>query len=193
MSSNESTVTNEIVITDTNALISRADSIVNSCTGPNCNTSSATRNKITQELSLLSQEQANTLLKSLTIPPSAEIARAILFAYIELGASVSSVYSFQCGDNPTISMTCVSNATSVKQAQKQLDTVIQEPVANGVNHFAVISILIVIASIAFLFFVFFFLFGLLDSALKPKNQTIKVNANDNYILINDTKVLPTKV
>lgn len=151
-----------IVETDTLALIAEADSVVQSCTGPNCNVSQDIRNTINQNVSQLAQEQSNLTLSALSIPSSSVLGRQIYTAYVNLGAAVASVYNFQCGDTITNSTTCVLNASSVQTAQNNLQSLLNQPTQNEINHLIILSILAIIALIAFILFFIFLIIGLFE-------------------------------
>jgi hypothetical protein len=151
-----------IVETDTLALIARADNIVKNCTGTNCNVSDVTRTSITQNLSKLAQEQSMATLILLSISTSSIIGREIYEAYLNLGAAVASVYNFQCGNNVN-NTTCVTNATSVKTAQNNLENLLVQPATNEANHIVVVSILLIIGIIAFILFFIFLIIGLFET------------------------------
>lgn len=152
-----------IVTTDSLALISQADAIVIACTGTNCNTSSATRTQITQQSSTLAQRQASYTLTILGISRNSILGRNINVAYLNLGAAVASVYNFQCGDNINESSTCVSNATSVQNAQNTLRSLLVTPATDDVTHIIVISILSTIGFIALFLFFIFMMIGILEN------------------------------
>jgi hypothetical protein len=155
-----------IVETDTLALIERADNIIRSCTGTNCNVSEATRTTITQQLSLLAQDQAKSTLILLSIPLSSVFGRNIVNSYMNLGAAVASVYNFQCGNNTVNSTRCVTNASSVQAAQNNLQFLLVQPAENEFHHVIVLSILLIIAIIAFILFFIFLIIGLIEKMLE---------------------------
>lgn len=155
-----------IVNTDTLTLIERANIIVIGCTGTNCNVSDSTRRIIKQELSTLSQEQSNATLTLLSLTPSSTLSRNINDAYINLGAAVSSVYNFQCGNITVNATNCVTNASSVQIAQNNLESLLVQPATNEINHIVVLSILFIVAMIAFLLFFIFLLIGLIEGIIE---------------------------
>lgn len=155
-----------IVTTDTNALISQADSIIRACIGVNCNTSAATRTQITQQSSTLAQQQANNTLTTLGVPRNSILGRNINVAYLNLGSAVASVYNFQCGDSTANSNSCVSNASTVKDAQDTLRSLLTSPSTNDASNAIVISILSIVGFTSImLFFIFLFIgiFGMVPS------------------------------
>lgn len=174
MSSSGISVSSNIVAVDTDALISQADAIVRDCTGPNCNTSTETRNRITQQSSILAQSQANTTLAALGIPISSEMSRRISVSYNKLGASVAAVYNFQCGNNPSTSNMCVNSSTSVKEAQQELVQVLEVPVTSEFNHFVSVSILVIIIGITVILFIIFLIFGIITAVITPSPQIIRL-------------------
>lgn len=155
-----------IVETDTLAMIAEADNIVRSCTGPNCNVSTTTRTNITRQLSTLAQNQAQLTFTLFSIPSSSVLGRNIYNAYLELGSAVSSVYNFQCGNNTTNSVNCVTNASSVQIAQNNLQSLLIQPAVNEVNHVVILSILLSIGIISFILFFVFLIIGLFDQMLE---------------------------
>lgn len=158
-----------IVDTDTLQLISQADSIVQSCTGgTGCNTSLATRTSITENLSKTAQTQANNTLRVLSISPYSVLGRNIYNGYIELGAAVSSVYNYQCGNSTVNSTTCVTNASSVHTAQDNLQSLLSQPAIDDTKHIIILSILLCIAVTAFILFFVFLIIGLIGAlAIAP--------------------------
>jgi len=152
-----------IVTTNTTDLINLANDIVTSCTGPNCNVSDSTRTSITQQLSLLSQKQSDDTIVILSIPKSSTTARNIYNSYLNLAASVSSVFNYQCGDT-TNNSSCITNSSSVISAQDSLVSILTQPATNEFNHITVIAILLSVTFIAILFFLIFLLVGLLNTA-----------------------------
>jgi hypothetical protein len=152
-------------MTDTTALISQANIIVQACTGTNCNVSQETRRAITEKLSILAQEQSDTTLFLLGIPKSSVIGRNIYESYLNLGAAVSSVYNFQCGNNVTNSYTCVPNSNNVKLAQDSLQTLISQPAQNEIHHITILSILMSIAIIALILFFVFLIIGMIETLI----------------------------
>lgn len=155
-----------IVETDTLAMIAEADSIVKSCTGPNCNISTNTRTTITRQLSTLAQNQAQATFALLSIPSSSVLGRNIYNAYLDLGSAVSSVYNFQCGNNTANSTNCVTNASSVQTAQNNLQQLLVQPAVNEANHVIILSILLGIGIIAFILFFIFLIIGLFEKMLE---------------------------
>ena len=154
-----------IVDADTLQLISQADSIVQSCVGgPGCNTSPQTRTLIKETLSKTAQTDANETMRLLSIPTSSVTGRNIYDGYIALAASVSSVYNYQCGDDTTKSASCVTNSTSVQNAQDNLQSLISQPSIDNTKHVIALSILLSIAIIAFILFFVFFIIGLVGTA-----------------------------
>jgi len=165
-----------IVETDTATLIVQADNIVKGCTGTNCNTSDTIRTSITQNSSILAQNQATATLVLLSIPTSSVLGRQIYEAYLNLGAAVASVYNFQCGDNTTTSSTCVPNASSVKDAQNSLQSLLVQPATNQANHIIVLSILLAIGIIAFILFFIFLIIGLFEKLFEAPVEGAKYAA-----------------
>lgn len=159
MSSIGKTTASDIVIADTYTLIAQADDIVNDCKGTNCNVSLETQTKIKQQLSTLAQQLSSNTLYELSIPTSSTTARQIYDAYLILGSSVASVYSFQCGATTVNSASCVSNSDSVQSAQKNLTNLLIEPATNEVNHAIVLSILATIGLICLVLFTIFMIVG----------------------------------
>lgn len=155
-----------IVETDTLAMTAEADNIVRSCTGPNCNVSTTTRTNITRQLSTLAQNQAQSTFTLLSIPSSSVLGRNIYNAYLDLGSAVSSVYNFQCGNNTTNSVNCVTNASSVQTAQNNLQSLLVQPAVNEANHVIILSILLSIGIIAFILFFIFLIIGLFEKMLE---------------------------
>lgn len=155
-----------IVQTDTIALINKADDIVRACTGTNCNTSSATRTAITEQLSTLAQNQAASTQRFLSVPSNSVVGRNIYEGYLNLGAAVASVYNFQCGNSTVNSLTCVTNATSVRNAQVNLEAVLLQPAQNEGSHIVVLSFLITLVLFAFFLFFIFFSIGLIGSIVE---------------------------
>ena len=149
-----------IVHTDTLAMIFQADNIVRACTGTNCNVSPSTRTTITQQLSMLAQDQATATLFLLSIPSSSVLGRNIYEAYLDLGAAVASVYNFQCGDVTVNSTNCVTNASSVQTAQSNLQNLLITPAINETNHILILSILFSITIITSILFFIFLIIGL---------------------------------
>lgn len=148
-------VSSTIVQTDTFRLIAEADSIVRSCTGTNCNTSSATQTAITQQLSLLAQQQSTETQQLLSIPNNSVIGRDIYEGYLNLGAAVAAVYNFQCGANTVTSESCVTSSTTVQNAQQNLENILTVPAETESTHIIVLSVLFSLIFIfSFLFFIF---------------------------------------
>lgn len=164
-----------IVTTDTLQLIDKANSIVQSCTGgPGCNTSPQTRTSITQNLSKTAQDQANETLRILSVPPSSILERNIYNGYIDLAAAVSSVYNYQCGNNTITSVTCVTNASSVQNAQHNLQSLILQPAIDNTKHIISLSILLSVAIIALILFFVFLIIGLIGTlSLSPHPSPIQ--------------------
>lgn len=164
MSSSIGNNTAEVIVdTDTVELIAQADSIVQSCTGLNCNISPDTQNKITQNLSSTAQTQANDAIKVLSIPPSSILARDVFDGYIELATAVSSTYNYQCGATTVNSASCVTSSSSVQSAQNNLVSLLSPPAEADVNHIVIVSILMAIAVTAFILFFVFLIIGLVGS------------------------------
>jgi hypothetical protein len=161
------TIVNENIL----ELIYTANSIVSACTGPNCNVANSTQTKIKQQLSLVSQQQFETTLSLLSIPTSSIIAKEIFNAYLDLAASVSSVYNYQCGATINTSTECVTNSSSVKSSQYRLQQLLTIPAINQVNHITIVSILSTIAFVAMLLFLILFLLGLIESLFNVISET----------------------
>src|SRR5947208_4321077 len=157
-----SSLATTIVRLDTQALINEADNIVKSCSGTNCNTSNAVRTSITESLSFLAQQQSNATLRYLSISSSSVLGRQIYEAYLDLSASVSSVYNFQCGNNTITSSTCVPNALPVITAQNNLQTLLVTPAINNAKHIAVLSLTAFLLILTFGMFIFFLFIGLFE-------------------------------
>lgn len=152
-----------IVQTDTLQLIDKADSIVRSCTGTNCNTSLVTQTAIKQELSILAQQQAEQTQRFLSIPENSVIGRTVYEDYLNLGAAVAAVYNYQCGANTVISQTCVTSSTTVQNAQNILEMTLLQPAQTEGSHIVISALLFsVILVCAFLFFIFL-LIGLIST------------------------------
>lgn len=149
-----------IVDVDTLSLIAEANQIVQNCSGSNCHSSSETQRQITEQLSILAQNQARSTQHLLVVPASSKIGRDIYEGYIELGAVVAATYNYQCGNNVTNSVTCVTNASAVQIAQQNLETVLLQPAQIETNHVIVISILVSLILVALLLFFVFFVIGL---------------------------------
>lgn len=155
-----------LVDIDTLGLISEADNVVNNCTGSNCNISEATRTTITHRLSELAQTQANATLLIFFIPSSSTLGRQIYEAYLNLGAAVSSVYNFQCGNSTVNSISCVNNATSVQTAKKKLQSLLIRPADNEIRHIVITAILAIVGIVAFIMFFIFLIIGLFQKMLE---------------------------
>lgn len=177
---------NAIVTNDTNALISQANTIVDGCTGTNCNTSDAIRTQITQQLSILAQNQSSNTLSSLSISSLSPLGREIYESYLNLGSSVASVYNFQCGDNPANSFTCVNNASIVQTSQNNLQQLLNQPANNKRNNIIISSVLIAIIVVLVSIFFIYLLIGLFDKSstirYTPLNHSIKENASTVEII-----------
>jgi hypothetical protein len=179
-----------IVNTDTLALIDRANTIVNACTGTNCNVSESTRREITQQLSTLSQQQTNATLTLLSIPSTSVLARNINDSYLNLSAAVSSVYNFQCGDNTMNATNCVTNASSVQVAQNNLESLLIQPATNETNHILVLSILFGITILTIFLFFIFLIVGMIET-YPPETVPIQILQQPNIKIIrNDTLSVP---
>ncbi|CAH6420052.1 Hypothetical protein HVR_LOCUS1083 [uncultured virus] len=176
---------NTIVDTDTLELVSEADNIVRSCSGTNCNFSSATQTQITQKLSTTAQEQADATLLLFSIPNNSVVGRNIYNGYLNLGSAVSSTYNYQCGATTVNSVNCVTSASSVQAAQNNLQSLLTEPAINNTNHIIILSILFGIAVIAFILFFVFLIIGLFEFLVKAPfegakyMQTIQQTAQAN--------------
>lgn len=166
-------LSNNIVINDTNELINKANDIILQCTGPNCNTSLETRQKIFTELSILSNEQAYDTIALLSLPNTSPISQLIVNKYGNLAEAVSSVYIYQCGS--TINNRCVLDSDNVKIAQEALIILLYNPGINKTRELVTISLIIIIIFISFMLFFIFLLFGFIESLF----------SSNNYILINN--------
>lgn len=162
---------NTIVTNDTQSLINQADNIVRSCTGTNCNTSITTRRSITENSSLLAQQQSTNTLSSLGISSSSVLGRQINDAYLDLGSSVSSVYNYQCGNSTVNSTQCVTSASSVNEAQNNLESLLTQPASDNTTNIVVVSILASIGLIFFILFVVFLIIGFVEKSKAETKQT----------------------
>lgn len=159
-----------IVNNDTLQLISKADFIVRECKGPRCNTSPITKNKIRTHLSLEAQNQAVNVSSILSVDTHSVIGRKIYDGYLNLAASVSSVYNYQCGTSTIGSELCVTNSSSVQQAQNILISLLQ----TSFTDILIPSILFSIASASFVLFLSFFIAGIVLSQL-TKNDPLFIS------------------
>lgn len=153
----------DIVVTDTNQLIDRADSVIQQCNYPGCSQSPATQTKITQSVSRLSQEQAVITLNAFAIPISSVPGRNIFDAYQNLGSAVSSTYLYQCGSTTINSNACVNNVDRVKVAQQNLEDLLVGPVTAESNYLIGLSVLASLAVIMMMLFLIFILIGIFAS------------------------------
>jgi hypothetical protein len=167
-----------IVSTDTVVLIDEANNIVKACSGPNCNVAPSTRDAITKRLASVATEQANYAVFLFSIPVSSILARNIHQSYLELAAAVSSVYSFQCGDDTVKGGDCTINSSAVTTAQNNLVNTMSQPATVEINHMIVLSILAIIGLISIFLFFVFMLIGLLERA---NESTVTIADRNSYI------------
>jgi hypothetical protein len=154
-----------IVNTDTLQLISKANEIIESCkNNSNCQIPSDTSNVITKSLSETAQAQASNTLRTLSIPTSSILGRNIFNRYLDLAAAVSSTYINQCGSTIVNSIPCVTNSTSVQNAQDNLRSSLSQPATDDTTNIIVMSILLSIAVVAFILFMVFLMIGLIGVA-----------------------------
>jgi hypothetical protein len=164
-----------VVTAATTELIAKADSIVLLCTGSNCNVSNSTTEKIKQQLSILSQSQASNTLKILTIPISSVVGNNIFNGFLDLGAAVSSTYSYQCGASITSNL-CVYNGNAVVIARNNLIQLIEDPINKSINNIINLSIIFGIVVILLFLFLIFLVVGTIEfiaEGILRRNKTVK--------------------
>jgi len=187
-----------IVNNDTLQLIYQANEIVQSCKGGlGCNFSPETKNSINDNLSQTAQSQSDNTLRLLSISSSSVLGRNIFNGYLDLAASISSVYIYQCGSTTINSTICVTNSSSVKFAQNNLVSLISQPYLDNINNIIVMSILLTISIISFTLFIIFLIIGFTETPTISNNNTNNNTNNNNNIVksvksssINDQMVLP---
>ena len=183
-----------IVNNDTLQLIYQANEIVQSCKGGiGCNFSSETKKLIEKNLSQTAQQQSYNTLRLLSISTLSVLGRNIHNGYIDLAAAVSSVYIYQCGSTTINSTTCVTNSSSVKISQNNLESLISQPYIDNTNNIIIMSILLTISIISFTLFIIFLIIGFTEIPTIPitnntTNTTIVKSANLSPI--NDQIALP---
>lgn len=162
-----------LVQNNTNSLISQANTIVSQCSGPNCNTSSATQTLIYESLSSSAQTMSYETIINYSIPQNTVIARRILQGYIDLAAAVATVYSFQCGAQTT-NNNCVIHASSVIQAQNHLITILVIPINDYQSYVAMTSLLSIMSVILGIMIFIFIIFGIFELIHHNHKQHIDI-------------------
>ena len=143
-----------LVDSDIITLINRADSIVSSCTGTNCNISPNTRRQVVVQLSELSQDLSRNTLKLLSLPPNTISARNITAGYIQLSSTISSVYNY------STAQVCVTSNLRVIRARDTLISLLITQIVQQNNDFIALSIISVIIVVSLILFLVFLIIGL---------------------------------
>lgn len=159
----------EIINNDTINLVNKANEIVLSCTGTNCNTSPETKRNVTVELSQLSQQQANNLARIFELSNNSILAREIYTGYINLSMNVSQQYNYGC-NNTTQNNNCTLLSSNVIRSQEELRNLLEEPAEAISKHFLVIYVILIIAMILLFLFFISIIIGLIKLLFKAPKQ-----------------------
>lgn len=189
-----SNTANNIVDDDIMELIEEANKIVRSCSGINCNFSTTTQTQISQSLSKTAQNRASGIIYDFSIPRNSVVARNIYDGYLNLGAAVSSTYSYQCGSTTANNVNCILNSDSVQTARNNLVLILTEPVTNNQDHIIILSIVLGISMIAFILFLIFLAIGLFEFVtITPDSYPKFINYQYIQDVTQSNKVIPISV
>lgn len=159
-----------------NDMISIADSIVQSCIGPQCNVSFHVTNKIRRELDELGRKHADNTMLILNIPIDSKLARAIYRSYNNLSATVASIYSYHCKAVVKNPNKCVLENERVIKAVDNLIDLLKEPTTNAVSNLFIIIVLVVLITMSLFSFFIFLLLGLTASTPKMMKSSYESGA-----------------
>ena len=161
-----------LVDSATTALISRANDIVNACTGPQCNISPGTQAAVRVGLADLANAQATQTLGIVGVDPLSTTGREIYDGYIDLANVIAATYNYQCNDNVATSFVCVTSAQAVINSQNRLEQLLIKPAGAALGRTVIVGTLAVVAIVSIFIYLTFFIIGLTWSTIGGNNQSI---------------------